>query len=73
MFWAEILKKINIFIWNLSVFGGEIFNILNRRVFVMDSVVVWKTCFLNKPSVLKVASASDRADIQYNSDIDLVI
>ena len=30
------MKNIRIFIWKLSVFGGEIFNIyLNRRVFVM--------------------------------------
>ena len=27
MFWAEIWKNIRIFIWKLSVFGGEIFNI----------------------------------------------
>ena len=26
MFWAEIWKNIRIFIWKLSVFGGEIFN-----------------------------------------------
>ena len=27
MFWAEIWKISKIFIWELSVFGGEIFNI----------------------------------------------
>ena len=33
MFWAEIWKIIRIFIWKLSVFGGETFN---RRVCVMN-------------------------------------
>ena len=27
MFWAEIWKSIRMFIWKLSVFGGEIFYI----------------------------------------------
>ena len=27
MFWTEMWKNIRIFIWKLSVFGGEIFNI----------------------------------------------
>ena len=27
MFWAEIWKNIRVFIWKLSVFGGEIFYI----------------------------------------------
>ena len=27
MFWAEIWKISEFFIWNFSVFGGEIFNI----------------------------------------------
>ena len=35
MFWAEIWKISEIFIWKFSVFGDEIFYYLNRRVFVM--------------------------------------
>ena len=39
MFWAEIWKISAFFIWKFSVFGGEIFYILNRHVFVMPSIL----------------------------------
>ena len=35
MFWAEIWKISEFFIWKFSVFGSEISIYLNRRVFVM--------------------------------------
>ena len=33
MFWAEIWEYIKIFIWKLSVFGGEIFNTFEKAYF----------------------------------------
>ena len=39
MFWAEICKISDFFFYLKTVFGGEIFNIFNRRVFVMLQTV----------------------------------
>ena len=42
MFWTEIWKISELFIWKCSVFGGEIFYLFEyRHVFVM---LVWLTC-----------------------------
>ena len=35
MFWAEIWKMSEFFIWKLSIFGGKISVYVNKRVFVM--------------------------------------
>ena len=37
MFWAEIWKNIKFFIWKLSVFGCEIFNIFEQACFHNDT------------------------------------
>ena len=45
MFWTEIWKISEFFIWKFSDFGGEIFYMyLNRRVFVMGSMLGLKIC-----------------------------
>ena len=36
MFWAEIWQNIRIFVWKLSIFGGEIFNIFEQACFRYD-------------------------------------
>ena len=42
MFWAEIRKISEFFIWKFSFFGGTIFSIyFNRRVFVMFVNATW--------------------------------
>ena len=38
MFWAELWKDIRIFIWKISVFGGEIFCLLEYAWFRNDNV-----------------------------------
>ena len=44
MFWAEIWKISEFFIWKFSFFGGKISVYLNRRVFIM---YILKTIFIN--------------------------
>ena len=41
MFWAEIWKISEFFIWKFWFFEGKIFSCLNRHVFVMQSNFEW--------------------------------
>ena len=57
MFWAEIWKVSEVFIWKFSIFGGEFSTYLQRRVFVMNMrkknlPELWPLCFF--PEILLV-------------------
>ena len=78
MFWAEIWKISEFLSENFQFFGGEIFNILNRRVFVMEmrsregaSHAHWKTDWTERPKSLFSRRASFRLKHYENTPIQI--
>ena len=59
MFWAEIWKISEFFMWKLSFFDGKIFSIFEQACFRNGSDISWSYGWLSLALVLDVIESSD--------------